>query len=127
MLLTMSVIVLILALLGSLPTWPHPRNWGYYPGGGISLVLFVLLIVFFIGREQSRPEHAHKTHGDFDSPSCFSFLGSLCVYSFNFFHNTGVFAAFTALHVLSTPYTKTEYGIAERSATGEGGERKTFK
>jgi hypothetical protein len=50
MLLTMSVIVLILALLGSLPTWPHARNWGYYPGGGISLVLFVLLIVFIIGR-----------------------------------------------------------------------------
>jgi hypothetical protein len=50
MLLTMSVIVLILALFGSLPTWPHARNWGYYPGGGISLVLLVLLIVFFIGR-----------------------------------------------------------------------------
>ena len=43
-------VVLILALFGSLPAWPHSRDWGYYPSGGISLVLLVLLILFLMGR-----------------------------------------------------------------------------
>jgi hypothetical protein len=43
-------IILALALLGSLPTWPHSRGWGYYPSGGLSLVLVILLILFLLGR-----------------------------------------------------------------------------
>jgi hypothetical protein len=43
-------IVLVLALLGSLPAWPCSRGWGYYPSGGLSLVLVILLILFLLGR-----------------------------------------------------------------------------
>jgi hypothetical protein len=50
MLLLILMIVLILALFGSLPTWPHSREWGYYPSGGIGLVLMILLILFLMGR-----------------------------------------------------------------------------
>ncbi|MHB8412629.1 MAG: DUF3309 family protein [Candidatus Acidiferrales bacterium] len=39
----------ILALFGSLPTWPHSKSWGYYPSGGIGVVLIVLLILFLLG------------------------------------------------------------------------------
>jgi hypothetical protein len=44
------VVVLLLALFGSLPSWPHSRTWGYYPSGGISLILLILLILFLMGR-----------------------------------------------------------------------------
>lgn len=47
---TILLIVLILMLLGALPTWPHSRSWGYYPSGGLGLVLIVLLILFLLGR-----------------------------------------------------------------------------
>ena len=50
MLMLILMVVLIVALFGSLPTWPHSRSWGYYPSGGISLVLVVLLILFLLGR-----------------------------------------------------------------------------
>jgi len=50
LLLMILVIVLLLALFGSLPSWPHSRNWGYYPSGGISLILLILLILFLMGR-----------------------------------------------------------------------------
>ena len=43
------LIILFLLLVGALPTWPHSRNWGYYPSGGLTLVLIVLLVVYFIG------------------------------------------------------------------------------
>jgi hypothetical protein len=43
-------IVLILALFGSLPTWPHSRDWGYYPSGGISLLLVILVVLLLMGR-----------------------------------------------------------------------------
>jgi Protein of unknown function (DUF3309) len=49
-LLLILMIVLILALFGSLPTWPHSRNWGYYPSGGISLIVLILLILLLMGR-----------------------------------------------------------------------------
>ena len=44
------LILVILMLLGTLPTWPHSRNWGYYPSGGLGLVLAILLILFLLGR-----------------------------------------------------------------------------
>ena len=44
------LIILILLLVGALPTWPHSRQWGYYPSGGLGLVLIILLILFLLGR-----------------------------------------------------------------------------
>jgi len=43
-------VVLVLALVGSLPRWPHSRSWGYYPSGGVGLVLVILLILLLLGR-----------------------------------------------------------------------------
>ena len=43
-------IILIIALVGSLPAWPHSRSWGYYPSGGLGLVLIIILILFLVGR-----------------------------------------------------------------------------
>jgi hypothetical protein len=47
---TILLIVLILMLLGALPTWPHSRNWGYGPSGGLGLLVTVLLILWLLGR-----------------------------------------------------------------------------
>jgi hypothetical protein len=47
---TLLLILLILLLVGALPTWPYSSGWGYYPSGGLGLVLIVLLILFFTGR-----------------------------------------------------------------------------
>jgi hypothetical protein len=47
---TLLLIVLVLILLGVLPTWPHSRNWGYYPSGGAGILLIILLILLFSGR-----------------------------------------------------------------------------
>ena len=44
------LIVLIILLMGALPAWPHSRNWGYYPSGGLGLVLVILLILVLLGR-----------------------------------------------------------------------------
>jgi hypothetical protein len=43
-------IVLIIALIGSIPRWPHSRGWGYFPSAGVALVLLILLILFLTGR-----------------------------------------------------------------------------
>ena len=47
---TVLLIILILMLVGALPTWPHSRDWGYYPSGGLGLVVLILLILFLAGR-----------------------------------------------------------------------------
>jgi len=47
---TILIIVLILILVGALPTWPHSRSWGYYPSGGLGLVLIILIILLLVGR-----------------------------------------------------------------------------
>jgi hypothetical protein len=47
---TILVIVLILILVGALPTWPHSSGWGYYPSGGVGLVVVILLILILLGR-----------------------------------------------------------------------------
>ena len=47
---TILVIVLVLLLIGALPAWPYSSGWGYYPSGGLGLVLIVLLILVFTGR-----------------------------------------------------------------------------
>ena len=48
--LTILVIVLVLILIGALPTWPYSSGWGYYPSGGLGLVLIVLLVLVVSGR-----------------------------------------------------------------------------
>ncbi len=50
MLSTILLVILILALLGALPRWSHSRNWGYYPSGGVGLVVIILLILVLTGR-----------------------------------------------------------------------------
>ncbi len=47
---TILLIVLILLLLGALPTWGHSRNWGYGPSGGLGLVLVIVIILFLLGK-----------------------------------------------------------------------------
>jgi hypothetical protein len=47
---TILLIILILILLGAVPTWPHSRNWGYGPSGGIGLILIIVLILLLMGR-----------------------------------------------------------------------------
>ncbi|MEN6617385.1 MAG: DUF3309 family protein [Syntrophorhabdus sp.] len=44
------IVILILVLFGALPTWPHSRNWGYFPSGGLGLVLLILVILTLMGR-----------------------------------------------------------------------------
>jgi hypothetical protein len=46
---TILLIILILLLVGALPTWPHSSRWGYYPSGGLGLVLVIVLILVFLG------------------------------------------------------------------------------
>ena len=50
MLRTILIILLVLALLGSLPAWPYSTGWGYYPSGGLGLVLIVILVLVVAGR-----------------------------------------------------------------------------
>ncbi len=47
---TILLIILILMLIGAVPTWPHSRNWGYGPSGGLGLVVIVIVILLLMGR-----------------------------------------------------------------------------
>jgi hypothetical protein len=47
---TILLIILILILLGALPTWPYSRGWGYYPSGGVGLIVIIILILVLLGR-----------------------------------------------------------------------------
>lgn len=47
---TIVLIILILMLVGAMPTWPHSRGWGYYPSGGLGLLVLILLILLLTGR-----------------------------------------------------------------------------
>jgi hypothetical protein len=44
------IVILILVLIGSVPTWPHSRNWGYYPSGGLGLVLAIVVVLLLLGK-----------------------------------------------------------------------------
>jgi len=46
---TIILIILLLALIGAIPTWPYSSGWGYYPSGGIGLILVIVLILFLLG------------------------------------------------------------------------------
>jgi hypothetical protein len=47
---TIVLIVLVLILIGAIPAWPHSKNWGYAPSGGIGLVLLIVLVLLVVGR-----------------------------------------------------------------------------
>lgn len=47
---TLLVVFLVLALVGALPRWPHSRDWGYFPTGGLGLVLLIVLVLLVLGR-----------------------------------------------------------------------------
>jgi hypothetical protein len=47
---TILLIILVLMLIGALPTWPYSSSWGYYPSGGLGLVLIIVLVLVLVGR-----------------------------------------------------------------------------
>lgn len=47
---TILLILLILLLIGALPTWPYSNKWGYYPSGGLGLVVIILIVLLLLGR-----------------------------------------------------------------------------
>lgn len=47
---TVLFVILIVLLIGALPSWPYSSGWGYYPSGGLGLVLIILLILFLMGK-----------------------------------------------------------------------------
>lgn len=47
---TILIIILILLLIGALPTWPYSSSWGYYPSGGVGLIVLILVILLLMGR-----------------------------------------------------------------------------
>jgi hypothetical protein len=47
---TILLIILILILIGALPTWPYSAGWGYYPSGGLGIVVIIILILLLLGR-----------------------------------------------------------------------------
>ena len=49
LLITILIVILVLMLIGAVPSWPHSRNWGYRPSGGLGLVLLILLILLLLG------------------------------------------------------------------------------
>jgi hypothetical protein len=47
---TILIVILVLALLGALPRWPHSQSWGYAPTGGVGLILLIVVILLVLGR-----------------------------------------------------------------------------
>ena len=47
---TILLILVVLMLIGAIPSWPHSRNWGYAPSGGVGLVLLILIVLLLMGR-----------------------------------------------------------------------------
>jgi hypothetical protein len=47
---TILIVLMVLMLLGAIPTWPHSRSWGYGPSGGLGVVLLIVLVLFLTGR-----------------------------------------------------------------------------
>jgi Protein of unknown function (DUF3309) len=47
---TILLVVLVLILIGALPTWPYSAGWGYYPSGGVGLIVIVLVVLLLMGR-----------------------------------------------------------------------------
>jgi VIT1/CCC1 family predicted Fe2+/Mn2+ transporter len=49
LLITILIVILVLMLIGAVPSWPHSRNWGYRPVGGVGLILLIILILYMLG------------------------------------------------------------------------------
>ena len=47
---TILVIILIMLLIGALPTWPYSSGWGYYPSGGLGVILLIIIVLMLLGR-----------------------------------------------------------------------------
>ena len=47
---TILIVILVSLLIGALPTWPYSRSWGYYPSGGVGLIVLILVILLLLGR-----------------------------------------------------------------------------
>jgi len=47
---TLLIVILVLALVGALPRWSHSRDWGYFPTGGVGLVILIVLVLLLLGR-----------------------------------------------------------------------------
>jgi Protein of unknown function (DUF3309) len=47
---TLLIVILVLALVGALPSWPYSRGWGFYPSGGLGLIVLILVILLLTGR-----------------------------------------------------------------------------
>lgn len=47
---TILIVVLVLMLIGAMPRWPHSKDWGYYPSGGLGVVLILLILLLLMGR-----------------------------------------------------------------------------
>ena len=47
---TILIVLLVLALVGAIPAWPYSRSWGYYPSGGLGLVVLILVVLLLMGR-----------------------------------------------------------------------------
>lgn len=47
---TILLIILIIVLIGAIPSWPYSRGWGYYPSGGVGIVVLILIILLLMGR-----------------------------------------------------------------------------
>ena len=47
---TILIVILVLLLLGALPTWPYSTGWGYYPSGGIGIIVVILIILLLLGK-----------------------------------------------------------------------------
>ncbi len=47
---TILIVVIVLLLLGALPAWPHSRQWGFYPSGGLGVILLIFLVLMLMGR-----------------------------------------------------------------------------
>ena len=47
---TILIIILVLLVLGALPTWPYSTGWGYYPSGGLGLILLIIVVMLLLGR-----------------------------------------------------------------------------
>ena len=47
---TILIVILVLMVLGAIPTWPHSKSWGYGPSGGLGLVLIIIIVLLVMGR-----------------------------------------------------------------------------
>ena len=47
---TILIVILVLALIGALPTWPYSRGWSYYPSSGVGLIVLILIVLLLMGR-----------------------------------------------------------------------------